>query len=302
MDLIISQLGAISFLEARLNQVFPSSSDLYLCLAVNDPEVLEASTVSIFTEASGGGYARKTLATGSWVMSDVAGLQQAAYAEQLFVFTGALDATASIYWWYIIDDNGDLMWSFKMPASYTPSVDGLYFTVIPKIQASFVHDTTYFWPDAVGGTANWFFDAGAESFFKARLNNDFDSASADIVIRAASCTATPLSPTSDHVDLTFFTVLEDSTNGDVEWTLTAGNWTTAIEEGHAIATYAEQTFAFTGAPVSGECGGFYAVDASDNVLWACGVSIMYEPENGDSIYFTPRVAFISAEPRTDIGV
>lgn len=73
-----------------------------LKLYTNDYTPVEGSVASDFTEASGGGYAAKTLTTTSWVISSSGGRALATYAKQTWTFTGALAGSAKVYGCFIV--------------------------------------------------------------------------------------------------------------------------------------------------------------------------------------------------------
>lgn len=104
----------------------------------------------------------------------------------------------------------------------------------------------------------------------------------DTKLRLFGNNVTPNTTTHTEAD---FTVL--SGGGYADKTLTGGSW--SITNG--VATYAEQTFTFTGAIGSG-CYGYEVLRASDNKhLWAellPGALPSPISNNGDQIKVTPR--------------
>jgi hypothetical protein len=61
-----------------------------LKLYTNDYTCTETSVIGDFTEATVVGYAHKTLATGTWVVSTATNITTASYAEQEFLPTTAV--------------------------------------------------------------------------------------------------------------------------------------------------------------------------------------------------------------------
>ena len=136
-NLVMADTGIISFLNARLNNVFPSGGkNLTLKLYINNHAPFDVDTASTYTEASGGGYSAKILSSGFWTISTVGGIPQALYTEQSWSFTGALTGAATVYGAYIIDADGVLVGAQALASPYTPSRNGDFLTIIPIIQGS----------------------------------------------------------------------------------------------------------------------------------------------------------------------
>lgn len=111
MDLVLADEGSQAIIERALNNDFPTTKDLYLCLYTNDHEPTDEDTVATYTEASGGGYATKTLTTGSWTIESGNDPRDAIYATQVFTFTGPLDGNAVVYGYFIKDAEDKLWWA-----------------------------------------------------------------------------------------------------------------------------------------------------------------------------------------------
>jgi hypothetical protein len=137
MALVLADLGAKSMLKAYFNNVWASGGkDLTLKLFATNVTPTDASTAGSFTEAAGGGYASKTLTNGSWTESNSGGIEQAAYAQQTFTFTGVLTTNTVIYGYYIIDADGVLVYAELAGAPFTPANNGDTYKVTPIVQLS----------------------------------------------------------------------------------------------------------------------------------------------------------------------
>ena len=85
MAIQVADTGAASILKAYFNNVWPAGGkNLTLKLFATNVTPSDTSTAGSFTEAAGGGYAAKTLTSGSWTESNVGGIEQVAYALQTF--------------------------------------------------------------------------------------------------------------------------------------------------------------------------------------------------------------------------
>jgi hypothetical protein len=90
----------------------------------------DADVVGTYTEASGGGYAAKTLTRGTWVLTVGHDPSDVVYADQVFTFTGALTTNGTIYGHYITDNAGTvLLGAEKLTTPYTPAVNGDTLTI-----------------------------------------------------------------------------------------------------------------------------------------------------------------------------
>lgn len=112
-------------------------NNLTLKLFTNEITPTTAHTAASFVEATGGGYAAKTLSASGFTVSEVGGIIQSAYAQQQFVFTGPLDSGApTIRGAYIVDADGFGICAELAPAPYTPVSAGNIFAVDPIFQES----------------------------------------------------------------------------------------------------------------------------------------------------------------------
>lgn len=137
MALVLSDDGAGAILKAYFNNAWPAGGkNLSLKLFTNNftPNANGSETVAAFTEASGAGYAAITLTNGSWTVSTVSTIVQAAFAKQTFTFNAALGAT--VYGYYIVDADANLVYAERAASVFTPTVNGDYYEVTPIIKFS----------------------------------------------------------------------------------------------------------------------------------------------------------------------
>ena len=139
MAMIFEDQGCTQVWKAYFNNVWAAGGkNLTLKLFVNNvtPSSTGADTAATFTEATGGGYAALTLTNGSWTVSTNAGIVQAAYAQQQFLFTGPLTTNPTIYGYFVVDADGNLVFAERAAATFTPAANGDYYDVTPIVQIS----------------------------------------------------------------------------------------------------------------------------------------------------------------------
>jgi hypothetical protein len=136
MPLISADVGLVTFFAARFNNVWPASKDLKLRLFCNNFTAVDTSVTADFVQATGGGYAEITLTSGSWTVSIVGGIAQAAYPVQSFTFTGPLTTNLSVFGYYIVDGNNVLQWAENFTAPVAPVSPGNHIDVTPIYQGS----------------------------------------------------------------------------------------------------------------------------------------------------------------------
>lgn len=137
MALVLSDVGADEVLKVYFNNTRPAGgNNLTLKLFCNNYTPVQGSTAGNFTEASGGGYAAKTLTCGSWTVNTANDPSDAVYTQQVFTFTGALTTNPTIYGYFIVDADGTLIYAEKASGTFTPANNGDHYDVTPKIQAS----------------------------------------------------------------------------------------------------------------------------------------------------------------------
>jgi hypothetical protein len=137
MAQVFMDAGCTNVLGAWLNNSRPTGGqNLTLKLFVNDITPTNAMTAASFTAAAGGGYADKTLTSGSWTVSAPGGIVQGAYAKQTFTFSGALTTNTTIYGYYIVDADGVIVTAERLAASFAPANNLDSVDVTPIIQMS----------------------------------------------------------------------------------------------------------------------------------------------------------------------
>lgn len=138
MALILADQGAVQILQAYFNNSWPASKDLVVKLYCNNYTPVDSSTTSNFTEAAGGGYVTKTLTNGSWSESNVGGIEQEAYAQLTWTFTGPLTTNPTIYGYFVVGNNGtgNLVWAELLGATFTPNNNGDQLLITPVFQMS----------------------------------------------------------------------------------------------------------------------------------------------------------------------
>jgi hypothetical protein len=135
MPLTYSDEGAGVDLGIIFNNSLPAGgNNLTLKLFTNDVTPLDTDTAATYTEASGGGYAAKTLTNGSWTIAGDP--KTASYAEQTFTFTGALSGGATVYGYYVVDADNKLKWAERLPVAQTPATSGDEIKPTPKFKLS----------------------------------------------------------------------------------------------------------------------------------------------------------------------
>lgn len=136
MALILTDLGADLMLGNIFNNAWPTSKDLTLKLYCNQPTLADTTVAGDMTEAAGGGYVAKTIANGSWTITAGNDPSDAVFAEQTFTFTGALTTNTTIYGYYVVDDNGVMLWGEELSSAFTPASNGDELSITLKFQLS----------------------------------------------------------------------------------------------------------------------------------------------------------------------
>ena len=141
---VFNNAGIAQVLQAYFNNTFPANKNLTLKLFCNNITPADTDTTATYTEATGGGYAAITLTNGSWTVSNVGGIEQAAYALQTFTFTGPLTTNTTIYGYYIIDAavSPNVVTAQLLNAPFTPVNNGDKQQVTPIVQGSHGVPTT----------------------------------------------------------------------------------------------------------------------------------------------------------------
>lgn len=111
---------------------------LTLRLYGNDITPTSAHTTATFTEIAGGGYAAKALTFINWIITSGNPSVALYNAQQIFTFTGAINAPGNIYGYYITrNSDGKLMGAERFPAATVPfiPVNGSLVKVTPRLSA-----------------------------------------------------------------------------------------------------------------------------------------------------------------------
>jgi hypothetical protein len=137
MSLVVADIGADEILKTYFNNTRPAGgNNLTLKLYTNNLTPLDTHTAASFTEASGGGYAAKTLTNGSWTVTPANDPSDAVYAQQTFTFTGALSGNPTVYGYYVVDADNNLIYAELLTAPFTPANNGDNIKITPKFQLS----------------------------------------------------------------------------------------------------------------------------------------------------------------------
>jgi len=116
MSLIVPDVAEVDALTKIL------TPDLTIKLYGNNYVPTGISLAANFTEIAGGGYASKPLTFANWVITSGTP-SQGAYPIQTWTFTGAINAPATIYGYYVVRNSDNLlMWAERFPAGSIPFV------------------------------------------------------------------------------------------------------------------------------------------------------------------------------------
>lgn len=113
------------------------SVTLTLRLFSNNHTPAVGDTIASYTEVSGGGYAAKSLASGTWNITS-GNPTVATYTAQDFAFTGATSAPGTVYGYYITDASNVVRAAQRfsdLVVPFTP-VDGSLIRITPRLQVS----------------------------------------------------------------------------------------------------------------------------------------------------------------------
>lgn len=137
MALTLADVGADEILKVMFNNDRPTGGNNFtLKLYATDVTPADTHTASSYTEATGGGYAAKTLTNGSFTVTVANDPSDATYAQQTWTFTGALTTNGTIYGYFVVDADGTLLWAEKFSSSFTPANNGDQLKVTPAFQLS----------------------------------------------------------------------------------------------------------------------------------------------------------------------
>jgi hypothetical protein len=122
--------------EGRVLRDMVTNENFTLKLFTNNITPAETDTAGTYTEASGNGYAAKTLTNtvtgGTWVITEGAP-SFVTYAQQTFVFTGAL---GNVYGYYVVGAvSGTLRWAERFTdGPYNIQNNGDEIKVTPRFE------------------------------------------------------------------------------------------------------------------------------------------------------------------------
>lgn len=129
MTLVVPSHGDVDMLGNIVNKVVPEN--LVLRLFTNNITPAETDTVASYTEASGSGYGAITLPGAGWTVT-AATPSYASYAQQAFIFTGAL---GNVYGYYLTRvTSGRIAWAERFTdGPYTVNTTGTEIRIPPRI-------------------------------------------------------------------------------------------------------------------------------------------------------------------------
>ena len=131
MALVVPDVGEVALLDIMLSTATPEAQTLKLY--TNNFDIVEGSTAGSLTEASGSGYAAKSLARATWnAASTNAGTSSKTYPAQAFAFTGAI----TIVGYFVVGaTSGTLLWGERIYAGAGQAFgNGDSLTVTPRIE------------------------------------------------------------------------------------------------------------------------------------------------------------------------
>ncbi len=133
MALVVCNNGetiALSYLTGKTG----STENLIYRLFATNVTPAETDTAGSYTEATGGGYASKTLTGASWTVTAGAPTS-AAYAQQDWTFTGPLTTNGTVYGYYVTRaTTADLVLAETF-TSFVPTNNGDKILLTPAITA-----------------------------------------------------------------------------------------------------------------------------------------------------------------------
>lgn len=137
-------------------------------------------------------------------------------------------------------------------------------------------------------------DVGCAQILAVYLNNVWPVGGNNLTLKLYATNVTPSTTGADTAAT--FTVAAGG--GYADKTLTRGSWTVNTGNNPRDATYAEQTFTFTGALTTNTTiYGYYIVDADNVILNAELLGTPFTPaNNGDNIVITPKIALSHGTP------
>ena len=133
MALKFTDVGAGLVLTAYLKNGWPAGGkDLTIHLYKTNTALSDTNVLGDFTENGITGGGGKTLSNGAgWTVQTAAPPPSATYSAQTWTFTAAFGDT--IYGYYIIDADSNLLWAEALTAPFTPANNGDQLTITPKL-------------------------------------------------------------------------------------------------------------------------------------------------------------------------
>ncbi len=134
MALLFPTTADIIALKALLG-VVAQAEDVVIGLFTSNTTPAKGDTAATYTaiEAAGGGYARKTMAKGSWVVTAL----PFTFPSQTWTFTGPLTGSATIYGYFILRATSlDLLYAENFGSGFQPLVNNDALTVNAQLSAN----------------------------------------------------------------------------------------------------------------------------------------------------------------------
>lgn len=135
--IMVPDSGVRRLLGYIFNDDFPMNKDLTIKLFTNNIVPSVNDVVANYVEASGGGYAAKTLTNGNWTIALGTDPPDAVYEQLVWVFSGPLSGNQSVYGYYVVDADNNLIFSERRASPATPSDPGDEIRVTINFQMSY---------------------------------------------------------------------------------------------------------------------------------------------------------------------
>jgi hypothetical protein len=131
MTILVPNAGEVITLNYLVNKVTTTRDLIYKLFATNVTPA-ETDTAGSYTEASGGGYASKTLTGASWTVSGGAP-SSASYAQQIWTFTGPLTINTTVYGYFVIRATDSDLCFAETFTPFTPANNSDQILLTPQI-------------------------------------------------------------------------------------------------------------------------------------------------------------------------
>jgi len=137
MAILLHDFGAVRILLSYFRNSQPSNPrTYYLCLYTNPTPPVDTDNATNMREAYGGGYARIVLPCNTWQVPDGNEIPEAQNIERLFTFSGPLQDYPTIKGYYVLDADGELIYSEPEAVPYTPVNNGDTLAITPAFMLS----------------------------------------------------------------------------------------------------------------------------------------------------------------------